>query len=445
MRLYNEITQQARGAGTLPNMSSALFILLVVIVVAVAFDYTNGFHDTANAVATAIATGALKPRQAVILSAFWNVVGAFISISVATKIASGLISTISSKTAKAVVNGHVIIHGVSALVGTTGLLIVLGALAGAICWNLITWYFTLPSSSSHALIGGIIGAALVSGVTVKWSALASSVIFPALFSPLICFGVAAISTFMVYRLAKKVGADRSKRGYRLGQLISASLVSLAHGTNDAQKTMGVITLALIAYYTGDHSWAHLHSLLAVTSSHGYVVSSKFSVPIWVKCICAAAMAGGTATGGWRIINTMGNRITDVESPQGFAAETGSAAVILAGSYYGYPLSTTHVVSGGVMGSGVGRRAAVHWNVAGEMAVGWIFTIPSAGVVAALAWSLADLFGNGSAFGGVVLAVCLALIAAGIFHLASRKPIKMHELDRTETAKPPAAVPAPAAV
>lgn len=422
-------------------MNSALLLLIVLIVVALSFDFTNGFHDTANAVATSIATGALKPRQAVFLSALFNIVGAFISISVATKIASGLISTIGSSVAT---NGGVT-HGVSALSGSGGLLIVFGALCGAVLWNLVTWYFTLPSSSSHALIGGIIGAALVAGITVNWNGLVSSVLIPAVLSPVICLGVAAISTFLVYKLTASLRANTAKRGYRFGQIFSASLVSLAHGTNDAQKTMGVITLALIAYYSGAHEWGHLNSLLHVTANHGYVVKSSLSVPIWVKICCAAAIGLGTSTGGWRIINTMGNRITDVEPPQGFAAETASAAVILSSSFYGYPLSTTHVVSGGVMGAGIGKRAAVHWGVAGQMATGWIFTIPAAGVVAALAWSIADLFGKGSAVGGIVIAIILAVSAAFIFRLAGRKPITAKDLDRTEA--PPASTaptPAPAA-
>ncbi len=418
-------------------MTTQLILLIVLIVVAVSFDFTNGFHDSANAVATSVATGALKPRQAVLLAAVFNVVGAFISISVATKIASGLISTVGS-TVKT--NGGVT-HGVSALVGSGGLVIVLAALCGAIVWNLVTWYFTLPSSSSHALIGGIIGAAVVAGITVKWKALLDSVIVPAVLSPVICFGVAAISTFIVYRLVRSIGEDRSKRGYRFGQIFSAALVSLAHGTNDAQKTMGVITLALIAYYSGVGHWASLNGLLHVTVVHGYVVKSSLSVPIWVKLICALSMGAGTYTGGWRVMNTMGNRITDVQAPQGFAAETASAAVILSSSYYGYPLSTTHVVSGGVMGAGVGRRAAVHWRVAGQMATGWLFTIPAAGVVGAVAWAITDLFGSQYIVGGIVIAILLAISAAFIYYMAQKKPITAKDLDRTDKLSIPIPVPA----
>jgi PiT family inorganic phosphate transporter len=413
-------------------MTTQLILLIVLIVVAVSFDFTNGFHDSANAVATSVATGALKPRQAVLLSAVFNVAGAFISISVATKIASGLISTVGTTVTT---NGGVT-HGVSALVGSSGLVIILAALCGAVIWNLVTWYFSLPSSSSHALIGGIVGAALVAGITVKWNALLDSVVIPAVLSPFICFGVAAISTFIIYRLATAIGEGRAKKGYRLGQIMSAALVSLAHGTNDAQKTMGVITLALIAYYSGVGHWGSLNGLLHVTTVHGYVVKSSLTVPIWVKIICAVAMGTGTYTGGWRIMNTMGNRITDVESPQGFAAETASAAVILSSSYYGYPLSTTHVVSGGVMGAGVGKRASVHWRVAGQMAGGWLLTIPAAGVVGAVAWAITDIFGSQYIIGGIVIAVLLAISAAGIYVLAQKKPISAADLDRTEKQSTP---------
>jgi PiT family inorganic phosphate transporter len=257
-----------------------------------------------------------------------------------------------------------------------------------------------------------------------------SVIIPAVLSPVICFGVAALSTFVIYRLTKAIGEGRAKRGYRLGQIGSAALVSLAHGTNDAQKTMGVITLALIAYYSGVGHWHSLNGLLHVTVVHGYVVKSHLTVPIWVKIICALAMGTGTYTGGWRVMNTMGNRITEVESPQGFAAETATAAVILSSSYYGYPLSTTHVVSGGVMGAGVGRRAAVHWGVAGQMATGWLFTIPMAGVVGAVAWAISDIFGHQYIVGGIVIAILLAVSAAFIYFLASKNPVRAEDLDRT---------------
>jgi len=369
-------------------------ILILVVVTAIAFDFTNGFHDTANAVATSIATGALKPRVAVTMSGVLNLVGAFISIKVAATIAKGI------------VNPKVLANG-------TGLTLVFAALVGAIIWNLVTWYFTLPSSSSHALIGGVIGATLVaSGAgAVKFHALVQTVLAPAVLSPIICLLVAALGTFIAYRLIRLIGAGEARRGYRVGQIGSAALVSLAHGTNDAQKTMGVISLALIA--------------------HGDISANHFYVPFWVKLACACAIAAGTMIGGWRIINTMGNRITDVESPQGFAAEAASAAVILSSSHFGYPLSTTHVVSGGVMGAGAGKRLeSVHWGVAGQMASAWLLTIPMAGLMGAGAWEIARLFGHNSSGGTVVTGILTALAAGTLFALAQRNKIGAQDLDRT---------------
>jgi PiT family inorganic phosphate transporter len=369
-----------------------MFILILVVVTAVCFDFTNGFHDTANAVATSIATGALKPRVAVLMAAVLNLVGAFLSIKVAATIAKGIVDP------KALENG-------------SGLTLVFAALVGAIIWNLVTWYFTLPSSSSHALIGGVIGATIVaSGAhAVNFHGILKSVIAPAILSPIICFLVAGAGTYLVYRLIRWLKEGEARRGYRYGQIGSAALVSLAHGTNDAQKTMGVITLALIA--------------------HGDISSSHFYVPLWVKLACALAIAAGTMTGGWRIINTMGNRITEIESPQGFAAESASAAVILSSSFYGYPLSTTQVVSGGVMGAGAGKKLeSVHWGVAGQMASAWLLTIPMAGIFGAVAWEVADLLGSNA--GVVVMAILTAAAAAGLFMLAQRTKVGAADLDRT---------------
>jgi inorganic phosphate transporter, PiT family len=368
-------------------------ILILVVVGGLAFDFTNGFHDTANAVATSIATGALKPRVAVLMSACLNFAGAFISISVAATIAKGIVNP-------------------KVLAGGDGLVLVLAALLGAMMWNLITWYLTIPSSSSHALIGGVIGATIVAAGAgaVNVHNLVQSVLIPAILSPFICGVVALLGTFAAYRLIRMLRKGEAVKGYRIGQVGSAALVSLAHGTNDAQKTMGVISLALIAH--GDISTAH------------------FYVPVWVKLGCALAIALGTATGGWRIINTMGNRLTDIESPQGFAAESSSAAVILASSYYGYPLSTTQVVSGGVTGAGLGKRlASVHWDVVGQMVTAWIFTIPLAGLLGAGAWETSDLFGNNTA-GSIVIALIAAAAALVLFRLAQRNKITPDELDRT---------------
>jgi PiT family inorganic phosphate transporter len=390
-----------------------MLILILVVVTAVCFDFTNGFHDTANAVATSIATGALKPRVAVLMAAVLNLVGAFLSIKVAATIAKGIVNP-------------------KALESGSGLTLVFAALIGAIIWNLVTWYFTLPSSSSHALIGGVIGATIVaSGAhAVNFHGILKSVIAPAILSPIICFIVAGVGTFVVYRLIRLLKEGEARRGYRAGQIGSAALVSLAHGTNDAQKTMGVITLALIA--------------------HGDISSSHFYVPVWVKLACALAIAAGTAIGGWRIINTMGNRLTEIESPQGFAAESASAAVILSSSFYGYPLSTTHVVSGGVMGAGAGKKLeSVHWNVAGQMASAWLLTIPMAGIFGAIAWEVADLLGSDA--GVVVMAILTAAAAAVLYMLAQRNKIGAADLDRThvsperEAQIAAARQPAPAAV
>jgi PiT family inorganic phosphate transporter len=302
-------------------------LLVIVVVTALAFDFTNGFHDTANAMATSIATGALRPRVAVGIAAVMNLLGAFLSIKVATTIATGIVD------AKALT-----------------LTMVFAALIGAIAWNLVTWALSLPSSSSHALVGGVVGAAIAAIGTgaVNGHTLVEKVIVPALLSPIIAGLVAIAGTIFAYAMVAKLRQGEARRGYRLGQIGSASLVSLAHGTNDAQKTMGIITLALIA--------------------HGNLDADHFTVPFWVKVSCGVAIAAGTYTGGWRIINTMGNRLTEIEAPQGFAAESSGASVILASSYFGYPLSTTHVVSGAVVGSGVGKRlASVQWGTAGQMA------------------------------------------------------------------------------
>jgi inorganic phosphate transporter, PiT family len=375
-------------------MGSTTLVLVIVIVAAVAFDFTNGFHDTANAMATSIATGALKPVVAVLLSACLNFVGAFISIAVATTIAKGIVPS-------------------SATAGVDGLAVVEAALVGAFIWNLITWYFSIPSSSSHALIGGLIGAAFASvgSSAVSVHGIVQKVVAPGILAIFVCGIVAFLATSAAYLLIRRLGQEEARRGYRYGQIGSASLVSLAHGTNDAQKTMGVITLALI--------------------STGHLDAANFTVPVWVKLICATAMALGTATGGWRIINTMGNRITTVESPQGFAAESSSAATILASSYYGYPLSTTQTVSGGVMGAGLGKRGGVvHWPVVGQMVLAWVVTLPSAALVGAAAWNIADLFGKNSEVGAIVIAALAGAVAFGLWTLSKRNPVTAEDLDRT---------------
>ena len=369
-------------------MTEALFILVVVIVTALAFDFTNGFHDTGNAMATSIATGALKPKAAVALSASLNLVGAFLSIEVALTVSNKVVSIQDSSGVP-----------IESLMGTPILTIVFAGLVGGILWNLTTWLLGLPSSSSHALFGGLIGAAIAAlGLGgVKWDGVITSILIPAFFAPLVAGTVAGIGTWLVYRLVTKIPEARRDAGFRWGQIGSASLVSLAHGTNDAQKTMGVITLALIAY----GSWTDTHS-----------------IPFWVKAACALAIAAGTYIGGWRVIRTLGKGLVEIHSPQGMAAETASAAIILSSSHLGMALSTTHVATGSILGSGVGKRGAeVRWGVAGRMVVAWVTTLPAAAIVGALCWYLAH--GIGGAVGtGVVFAILVA--ASAWMFLRSRK-------------------------
>lgn len=369
-------------------MTEALFILVVVIVTALAFDFTNGFHDTGNAMATSIATGALKPKAAVALSAILNLVGAFLSIEVALTVSNKVVSIQDSSGVP-----------IESLMGTPILTIVFAGLVGGILWNLATWLLGLPSSSSHALFGGLIGSAIAAlGVGgVKWDGVITSILIPAFFAPLVAGLVAGVGTWMVYRLVTKIPESRRDAGFRWGQIGSASLVSLAHGTNDAQKTMGVITLALIAY----GSWTDTHA-----------------IPFWVKAACAVAIAAGTYIGGWRVIRTLGKGLVEIHSPQGMAAETASAAIILSSSHLGMALSTTHVATGSILGSGVGKRGAeVRWGVAGRMVVAWVTTLPAAAIVGALCWYLAHGI-SGAAGVGVVFAI-LVTAAAWMF-LRSRK-------------------------
>ena len=353
-------------------MDSQDIVLVLVVVTALAFDFTNGFHDTANAMATSIATKALKPKVAVGLAALLNFVGAFISLKVAATIAEDIVDP------KAITPA-----------------IILAGLLGGIFWNLLTWRLSIPSSSSHALIGGVVGAVIVAkgfdAVTVD--GLVGKVIVPSVIAPILAIAVAAMATFLLYRRIQRRDPEQSKRSFRVGQVCSASLVALAHGTNDAQKTMGVITLALIA--------------------NGNLGKSA-GVPTWVIIAAATAISLGTFIGGWRIIRTLGHRITEIETPQGFAAETTSAVVILAASQAGYPLSTTHVTSGGVLGAGVGKRAAeVHWGVAGQLATAWLLTLPAAALVAGAFYFVTEEIGTNIA-GPLVVCVVAALAATFLY-------------------------------
>ncbi|HEX3751189.1 MAG TPA: anion permease [Streptosporangiaceae bacterium] len=351
-------------------------IIVLLVVVALGFDFTNGFHDTGNAMATSIATGALGPRVAVALSGVLNLVGAFLSLSVAATIASGLVDT-----------------------GKVTVTVVLAGLCGGIIWNLLTWLFGIPSSSSHALIGGVVGSTIAAagGSAVKWQGLISKVIIPAGLSPIIAGLIAATGTYLIYRIARNISDGARTHGFRIGQIGSASLVSLAHGTNDAQKTMGVITLALIANGT-------LHS--------------GAKAPFWVILSCALAISLGTYIGGWRVIRTLGKGLVEIEAPQGMAAESASAAVILLSSHFGYSLSTTHVATGSILGVGVGKKGAeVRWNVAGRMATAWLFTLPTAALVGAGAEGIARAIGG---LAGVLVDVVILLAIASYIYLRSRK-------------------------
>ena len=372
-------------------MTEALFILCVVVATALAFDFTNGFHDTANAMATSIATGALKPKTAVTLSAILNLIGAFLSIEVALTVSNKVISIQSASGAPE-----------AGLMGVPVLVIIFAGLVGGIVWNLITWLFGLPSSSSHALFGGLIGAAIAAlGVGgVKWDGVIKSIVIPAVAAPVVAGLVAGVSTWVVFAIVARVPVHSRDAGFRWGQVGSASLVSLAHGTNDAQKTMGVITLALIAY----GSWTNLHA-----------------IPSWVKIACALTIAAGTYVGGWRVIRTMGKGLTEITSPQGMAAETTSAAIILTSSHLGMALSTTQVATGSILGSGIGARgAAVRWGLAGRMAIAWMVTLPAAGVMGALCWFVANGIGGGR--GVAVVLGALIVTAAALFYRSRRTPI-----------------------
>jgi inorganic phosphate transporter, PiT family len=316
------------------------FLLGAVIVVGLAFDFTNGFHDTANYVATWVGTRAVTPRLAVAISAAANLAGAFVTTAVAKTVGKGIIDT-----------------------GLATEKTVLAALLGAIAWNLLTWWQGLPSSSTHALIGGLVGAALVQSGSrgVQWHGIWEKVALPALASPVIGFAAAFLLMVIIYRVFFGLSPGVAHRGFRLGQLLSGTWVAFTHGANDAQKTMGVIALAL---YT-----------------NGSI--SHFYVPTWVKIAAGLTIAAGTYAGGWRIIGTLGQRIYKLQPEDGFAAQVAAGTTLWIGTRYGFPISTTHVVTGSVMGAGATRRfSAVRWGVAGNIVFAWVLTLPAAGLVAA---------------------------------------------------------------
>jgi PiT family inorganic phosphate transporter len=356
-----------------------MILLVVVVLTALAFDFTNGFHDTGNAMATSIATRALTPRRAVLLSAALNLVGAFLSLSVAATIAKGLVDA-----------------------DVITLEVVFAGLVGGIVWNLLTWLVGLPSSSSHALVGGVVGAVLAAAGTsgVLWEGVLAKVLVPALIAPVVAIAVAATGTWLVARLTRGLPQDVTSRGFRWGQVGSASLVSLAHGTNDAQKSMGIILLALIT---------------------AGAVPADSGVPFWVILSCALAMALGTYTGGWRIIRALGKGLVEIDTRQGMAAETSSAAVIMLSSYFGFSLSTTHVATGSILGSGVGMPGAtVRWGLAGRMLGAWMLTLPAAGLIGALCYWVQH--GVGGVLGSALVLGILLASAAAIWIASRRKPV-----------------------
>ncbi|OFE19005.1 inorganic phosphate transporter [Humibacillus sp. DSM 29435] len=388
-------------------MTSELVVLVLVVITGLGFDFTNGFHDTGNAMATSIATGALRPKVAVALSASLNLLGAFLSVEVALTVTNAVIKIQDKSGAP---KAEFLAGGGNAL-----LIIVMAGLVGGIVWNLVTWLVGLPSSSSHALFGGLIGAGIAGlgfggvnwvGDGSKLDGVVGKVILPALLSPVIAAFVATVGTWLIYRITAGVSKRRTESGFRWGQIGSASLVSLAHGTNDAQKTMGVITLALIA------------------SGHW---SQTGEIPLWVKFSCALAIAAGTYLGGWRIIRTLGKGLVEISSPQGMAAESSSAAVILASSHLGFALSTTHVATGSILGSGVGRPGAeVRWRVAGRMAAAWLITLPAAALVGAVMWFVAHSIGG--AAGAVVVFAILVVASVGMWLRSRLQPVGAHNVN-----------------
>jgi inorganic phosphate transporter, PiT family len=347
------------------------FTLVAVVAVALCFDFTNGFHDAANAIATSVSTRAVSPRLAVLGSAALNFAGAFLSLKVAATVGKGIVDP-----------------------NAVTLRVVLAGLIGAIAWNLFTWRLGLPSSSSHALIGGVVGSSIAAsgfGV-IQWHGLWEKVAVPALASPALALPFAAVLMLALLWLIRRRAPGKVNRYFRRLQLLSAGFVSLAHGTNDAQKTMGVIALALVAANPGQ----------------------AFQVPTWVIVSAAAAMAAGTYVGGWRIVRTLGQRIAKLEPPQGFAAESASATILWLSAHFGFPVSTTHTVSSAVLGAGATSRfSAVRWGIAGNIVVAWLLTLPAAAAVGAGMEEATRLPG------GVVWALLLALAVAGVTVLARR--------------------------
>jgi PiT family inorganic phosphate transporter len=322
--------------------------IIVVIITAMGFNYTNGFHDAANAIATSVSTRALTPRVALAMAAVFNLLGSFLGAKVAKTVGSGIIELPEGK---------------------SSLVVVFAALVGAITWNLLTWYFGLPSSSSHALIGGLVGAALAAETTVLWHGVVDKVLIPMVLSPFVGLVLGYLVMVAILWLFRNASPSRVTRGFRAGQSVSAAAMSLGHGMQDAAKTMGVVVLALTVggYHTGD------------------------SIPLWVYFLTAATLAAGTYAGGWRIMRTLGRRIIELDPPHGFAAEsTASSVLFVAAIGYGVPISTTHTITSAIMGVGATKRlSAVRWGVAGNIVTAWIFTMPGAAAVAAASYVVSN--------------------------------------------------------
>ncbi|MGK5448423.1 anion permease [Streptomyces radiopugnans] len=328
------------------------FALVLTVGVALFFTYTNGFHDSANAIATSVSTRALTPRAALLMAAVMNLAGAFLGSGVAKTVSEGLIETPD---------------------GQSGMAILFAALVGAITWNMITWYFGLPSSSSHALFGGMVGAALAGGIAVYWSGVFSKIVIPMFVSPVVGLLLGYLVMVVILWLFRRTNPHRAKRGFRMAQTVSAAGMALGHGLQDAQKTMGIVVMALV---------------IADVQDHG-------QIPIWVKVSCALMLSLGTYAGGWRIMRTLGRRIIELDPPQGFAAETTAASVMYTASFmFHAPISTTHVITSAIMGVGATKRvSAVRWGVAKNIVLGWFITMPAAALVAAVSyWAVKTVAG-----------------------------------------------------
>jgi PiT family inorganic phosphate transporter len=327
------------------------FALVVTIAVALFFTYTNGFHDSANAIATSVSTRALTPRAALAMAAVMNLAGAFLGSGVAKTVSEGLIETPS---------------------GSTGMGILFAALVGAIVWNLATWYFGLPSSSSHALFGGLVGAALAGSTTVHWNGVLDKVVIPMFLSPVVGLIVGYLVMTAIMWIFRRANPHKAKRGFRIAQTVSAAGMALGHGLQDAQKTMGVVVMALVI--SGHETYGD-------------------PIPVWVKIVCALMLSLGTYAGGWRIMRTLGRKIIELDPPQGFAAETTGASIMFGSAFlFHAPISTTHVITSAIMGVGATKRlSAVRWGVAGNIVGAWVLTFPGAGLVAAASCLLINLF------------------------------------------------------